>query len=413
MKQPAKALIARFGNLRGILDAPIEELRAVAGIGTVTPVALQIIKAAATLYLQQSGEGRDSLADPARLADFWRMRIGALQNEVFEVAYLDSALPAPARRGRDSRGGHDRPGGGLPAQGHRGGAEARRGGARARAQPPERQRHAERARQGAHPRHRAGAQRPCSSRSSTTSSCRRRRRSASGRRGCCEHRARHREHYPGLNDAQRAIVGHIDGPLLVIAGPGSGKTYSIVLRALNLLLLEKAQPRQLVLCTFTEKAAFEMRDRSGRRGAQGRLRGRSLGAGGLHDPQLLQPRAHAAPPPDRARAQLRHARRADAAALHLRALRRDRRAAGERPLPAASGRPAGRRSKGRAATSTRSPRSSSIPSSSPAPPIPSSPPSAAPTAATSARSSTPTAPTSRTCSGSCTTCSAIPAPRTP
>jgi DNA helicase II / ATP-dependent DNA helicase PcrA len=69
------------------------------------------------------------------------------------------------------------------------------------------------------------------------------------------------EHYPALNDAQRAIVGHLEGPLLVIAGPGSGKTFSIVLRALNLLLLEKTQPRQLVLCTFTEKAAFEMRDR--------------------------------------------------------------------------------------------------------------------------------------------------------
>lgn len=69
------------------------------------------------------------------------------------------------------------------------------------------------------------------------------------------------EHYPDLNEAQRAIVAHADGPLLVIAGPGSGKTYSIVLRALNLLLLDKAQPRQLVLCTFTEKAAFEMRDR--------------------------------------------------------------------------------------------------------------------------------------------------------
>lgn len=90
VKQPAKALIARFGNLRGILDAPIEELRAVSGIGSVTPVALQIIKAAATLYLQQSGEGLDSLADPTRLSEFWRMRIGALQNELFEVAYLDS-----------------------------------------------------------------------------------------------------------------------------------------------------------------------------------------------------------------------------------------------------------------------------------------------------------------------------------
>lgn len=69
------------------------------------------------------------------------------------------------------------------------------------------------------------------------------------------------ENYPDLSDAQRDVIGHLDGPLLVIAGPGSGKTYSIVLRALNLLLLEKAQPKELVLCTFTEKAAFEMRDR--------------------------------------------------------------------------------------------------------------------------------------------------------
>lgn len=90
VKQPAKELISRFGNLRGILDAPAEELQAVKGLGSVTPVALKIIKAAATLYLQQSGEGQDSLADPSRLANFWRMRLGALPNEVFQVAYLDA-----------------------------------------------------------------------------------------------------------------------------------------------------------------------------------------------------------------------------------------------------------------------------------------------------------------------------------
>ena len=69
------------------------------------------------------------------------------------------------------------------------------------------------------------------------------------------------DHYPELNRSQREVIGHLRGPLLVIAGPGSGKTYSIVLRALNLLLLKKAAPNEMVLCTFTEKAAYEMRDR--------------------------------------------------------------------------------------------------------------------------------------------------------
>lgn len=67
--------------------------------------------------------------------------------------------------------------------------------------------------------------------------------------------------YPDLNDAQRAIIGHTEGPLLVIAGPGSGKTMSLVLRVINLLVLGKAAPRELLVCTFTEKAAFELRDR--------------------------------------------------------------------------------------------------------------------------------------------------------
>jgi len=69
------------------------------------------------------------------------------------------------------------------------------------------------------------------------------------------------QHYPHLNDAQRAVVGHLNGPLLVVAGPGSGKTYSLILRAVNLLLLNQATPGEVILCTFTEKAAFEMRDR--------------------------------------------------------------------------------------------------------------------------------------------------------
>jgi DNA repair protein RadC len=56
----------------------------------VAPAALKIIRAAATLYLQQSAEGTNLVADHESLAAFWRMRIGANANEAFEVAYLDS-----------------------------------------------------------------------------------------------------------------------------------------------------------------------------------------------------------------------------------------------------------------------------------------------------------------------------------
>ena len=69
------------------------------------------------------------------------------------------------------------------------------------------------------------------------------------------------EAYPDLNDEQKKVIGCLDKPLRVIAGPGSGKTYCIILRTLNILLLGKAEPKEVVLCTFTEKATFEMRDR--------------------------------------------------------------------------------------------------------------------------------------------------------
>ena len=91
VKQPAKELLHRFGSLRGILDAPLDELRKVKGIGEVAPVALRIIREAATLYLQQRAEATGSMADPAYLYDFWRARLGDLRHEVFEVAYLDSS----------------------------------------------------------------------------------------------------------------------------------------------------------------------------------------------------------------------------------------------------------------------------------------------------------------------------------
>ena len=90
VKQPAKALLKRFGSLRGVLDASLDELRSVVGIGEIAATALHLVREAAALYLQEGSEGTEVLKDAAKLSDFWRMRIGALKHEVFAVAYLDS-----------------------------------------------------------------------------------------------------------------------------------------------------------------------------------------------------------------------------------------------------------------------------------------------------------------------------------
>ena len=69
--------------------------------------------------------------------------------------------------------------------------------------------------------------------------------------------------YPQLRDnpAQMRAVAHSEGPLLIIAGPGSGKTQVLVWRTLNLLLTGSAEAAEILVCTFTEKAAYELRDR--------------------------------------------------------------------------------------------------------------------------------------------------------
>ncbi|MCY4557257.1 MAG: UvrD-helicase domain-containing protein [Chloroflexi bacterium] len=67
--------------------------------------------------------------------------------------------------------------------------------------------------------------------------------------------------HPDLDDQQLSVIGHHTGPALVLAGPGSGKTASICLRAVNLLLQGRATPRNMLLCTFTRAAALEMRQR--------------------------------------------------------------------------------------------------------------------------------------------------------
>ena len=69
------------------------------------------------------------------------------------------------------------------------------------------------------------------------------------------------EYLKNLNKAQKEAVLHLDGPLLIVAGAGSGKTKVLTTRIANIIKEKKAFPNQILAVTFTNKAAKEMQVR--------------------------------------------------------------------------------------------------------------------------------------------------------
>jgi DNA helicase II / ATP-dependent DNA helicase PcrA len=69
------------------------------------------------------------------------------------------------------------------------------------------------------------------------------------------------EYLKNLNEAQTQAVTHLDGPLLIVAGAGSGKTKVLTSRIAHIIAKKKAYPNQILAVTFTNKAAKEMQSR--------------------------------------------------------------------------------------------------------------------------------------------------------
>ena len=69
------------------------------------------------------------------------------------------------------------------------------------------------------------------------------------------------EYLKNLNEEQKEAVSYLEGPLLIVAGAGSGKTRVLTYRIAHLIKKHKIDPFSILALTFTNKAANEMKNR--------------------------------------------------------------------------------------------------------------------------------------------------------
>jgi DNA repair protein RadC len=89
-KQAAKEAIKRFKDLRGVLEAPAEELEKIPGIGPVNSFGIKFVKEASSEYLKQRAVGKVSLNSEKAVLDYLYQSMSGLTKEVFRVLFLNS-----------------------------------------------------------------------------------------------------------------------------------------------------------------------------------------------------------------------------------------------------------------------------------------------------------------------------------
>lgn len=89
-KQPAKEAIKLFKGLRGVLDASLDDLQTIKGIGQSNSFGIKLFQAVSEQYTKENLPTKISLTTPQRVADYLREKLGREKKEHFVVLLLDS-----------------------------------------------------------------------------------------------------------------------------------------------------------------------------------------------------------------------------------------------------------------------------------------------------------------------------------
>jgi DNA repair protein RadC len=90
VKNQGKEAIARFGSLRGVLEAPVEELRKIKGIGPVNSLGIKIVQEVARVFLKEKMMETPVMDSAQAIFDYLYHAMRDLKHEVFKVLYLNN-----------------------------------------------------------------------------------------------------------------------------------------------------------------------------------------------------------------------------------------------------------------------------------------------------------------------------------